>query len=982
MGRARRIKLLGPWAERYEILQPLGSGGAGEVFLAKDSQRSGDLVALKLLDRKRLRDSAIADSLRNEFSSLTRLSHPHLAKVWDFGASKEEMFLSTEYVEGSDLFSACRSADLNTVFRRLVELLRGLDYLHRRGVLHLDLKPENILVADPKGGKGGVKLIDFGLAQWTLGNPESASEFSGSPPYSAPELLLGGAAGPATDLYAVGMIFYQLFSAGLPFSSDDALQRMQEQLYAGLPAPRQLNPALPDDFGRLMHRLIERDPKKRPQSVAELLTEINAILGENYSLRPTVAPARILDESDRLFFPECLETLMQAAANPGAKILLLGKGGGGKSRLLRHFKERLQLNGSQPAYYSDPAIGLDKKSTSEGAAQPLMLDLSSFAATLWADIENKTANHRGPLFVALSEDPAGAPEFKRLPLPPLDAARLQAFLSEEIKEFPKALADSLAKECSENPLRLEDLLQELRERHAFIWTEDGWRWNQLQAESKFSDLEESAKSRWEERWKRAQKLLDHFPKGLSADSLAGMMGLELGSLAPRLERWRNEGKLRADEEGPLALYFNGENPADQPLAKIGDSEALSQELRSLYEAGEFEAGCRIALAFTKQDPSPKLKLLSARHMVAAGRSAAALDLLPEEQSIAAPQRGLYFEVRARSLASLGRLDEALEAMIQAESAYRNSKDLSGLSRILNQRGWLQKKRGDSEGALGFYAQAAEVANQAMDDYARGLALLNAGGIHHDRGELESALDFYSQAQALGESSQHPLLRLKVANNHTNIYYTLGRSSEAERSSFEMLRFAIEGSFPEEQAAALNFLSLLAGQRGDLAAQSLYLDQAIALLENRPGSALRPQLYFNRGYLHWDNQRHTAAQIDAEAALQSAQELANGFIGAWAELLIGKVLRDRPKPDFETAQAHLENAAANMRKLGLGNLLWEAEFDLGLLAKRREDGATARKHLEAARAELRSLLEEIPESRRQSYLRDRKLEKIEEELRTI
>ncbi|HKX12086.1 MAG TPA: hypothetical protein VJP40_02950, partial [bacterium] len=248
--------------------------------------------------------------------------------------------------------------------------------------------------------------------------------------------------------------------------------------------------------------------------------------------------------------------------------------------------------------------------------------------------------------------------------------------------------------------------------------------------------------------------------------------------------------------------------------------------------------------------------------------------------------------------------------------------------------------------------------------------------------LEIALGHFTQAQASADSSKHPLLRLKLANSRTNLYYTLGRAAEAERTCFEMLRFAIEGSFPEEQAAALNFLSLLAGQRGDTEAQGLYLDQAIALLENRPGSGLRPQLYFNRGYLHWDKGRHTAAQIDAEAALKAAEERANGFIGAWAGLLIAKVLRDRPKPDLEAAQAHLERASAEIRRLDLGHLLWEAEFDLGLLAKRREDKAAARRHLEAAREELQALLKEIPESRRQSYLRDRKLEKIEEELNRL
>jgi len=979
MGSPRRKKLQGPWALRYEVLQALGSGGAGDVYLAKDAERGGEWVALKLLDRKRLRESAIADSLRNEFTSLTRLSHPHLAKVWDFGSSREEMYLSTEYVEGSDLISACRNADLNTVLRRIVELLRGLDYLHRRGVLHLDLKPDNILVAKPKVGAGGVKVIDFGLAQWTLKNPEIATEFSGSPPYSAPELMLTGHTTPASDLYAVGMMFYQLFSAGLPFASEDPLQRMQEQLYGSLPPPRQLNPALPEAFGSLMQRLIERDPQKRPASAGELLGEINAALGENYSLRSAVAPAQILEESDRLFFPECLETLLAASQDQAnAKMLLLGRAGGGKSRLLRHLKERLQLSGGQPAFFSDLAL-LDPELRPEKINDPLLIDLKEVNPEEWKALRAFASSSPTPLFVSLEKDPGAAPEFQRLEIPALDAQRLQKFLSEEIRGFPANLAESLAKESSESLLQLEDLLQELRERHAIAWTDEGWRWNELQSEKDFSKLTENSHQRWEDRLGRAQNLLAYFPSGLNADSLAGMLGLEAGTLSPRLERWRQQGRLRSISEGSISLYLGNEVPTETNRDASEGWEAIRQELSLLYQAGAFESGSRVALAFAEQNPSAELKILGARHLAASGRSEVALSLLPTQEEVPEAMRGLFHEVRGRALASLGRLEEALPTLIEAENAYRAAGDSSGLSRIFNQRGWLKKKRGDAEAALGFYAQSVELAAAAQDDYAQGLALLNAGGVHHDRGELETALDFYSRSQVLAERSGHPLLLLKLANNRTNIYYTLGRAAEAESSCYDMLRVAIEGAFAEEQAAALNFLSLLAGQRGESEAQLLYLNQAIALLDQRPGSGLTPQLYFNRGYLHWDDGRYTPAQLDAEAALKAAEESANSFIAAWAGLLIAKVLRDRPKPDLSAAQAALERAASEMRRLELGHLLWEAEYDLGLLAKRRGDLDSARKHFEIARDELRGLLDEIPESRRQSYLRDRKLEKIEEEL---
>ncbi len=982
----------GPFAGRYELLRPLGQGGGGTVFLARDLRRGGQEVALKILDRRQSKDPALAAAMQNEFAALALLRHRNLAQVYDFGVTREEMFFSSEYVPGEDLLSAARGADLNTVFRLVVELLRALDYLHRRGVLHLDLKPENILVPKPEGGERGLKLIDFGLAEWKRRGVSGPGEFSGTPPYAAPELMLEQGAGPASDIYALGMLFHRLFAKEFPFPSQDPLAMMQAQV-SGPPRRAQgLNPALPEAFSDLLFKMVAKDPRDRFASIPELLAAINAVLDENFRLRGAAAPAAVLEESDHFFRRALLDRLTaELQSSAPRRLAIVGGTGLGKSRLLRRLKELLQLAGRQPLYFAD-AESLNSAAAAAvplSAGQVVLIDGAEAGPSLSPPTAAWLDAAAGPVLVAVESLEALPSGFQAETLQPLTEAELAEFLQDEIQDLPlPAASRALCAQSAGRADRLEDLLQALREEGLLQWGDAGWRWTDPEAAIPEDLLQRQAR-RWKERCSQLIEILRlSSPLGLGAETLAGLLGVSHSVLRPRLQTWTEAGHLRRREEAGETTYGIPETGEESAGRAARDWPGLRADLERHYARGEFALGAQIASLLEQANPDreaipPLVRILAARHYAAAGRNEAALALLPASAPPApAEEAGLYWEVRARAQLSLGKLEAAEHALTAAQESYEKIPQPSALSRVHNLRGLVENRFGRREAAVACFQRAIEAARSAGDPYAQGLAEMNLGNARHDEGRLEDARSYYEQALRSAEAADHPLLRLKLLRNRVNLLYTMGRSAEAEAGAYELLRQALRADLPEDQAAALNFLSLFAGQRGDLDAQRHHLDQAIALLEARGASPLLPQLYFNRAYLNWDAKKFPAAQLDAEAALALAERLANPFLEAWSRLALGKILRDRAKPDLAAARVQLEAARSRMEAHQLRHLLWEADFDLGLLEKCAGDPTAAAARFARAKASLEALLPQLPEGQRQSYLRDRKLEKILEAMEDL
>ncbi|MER5182707.1 serine/threonine-protein kinase [Streptomyces sp. NPDC002896] len=258
-------------ADRYRLHSPIGRGGMGEVWRATD-EVLGRAVAVKLLLNQEPDPSATA-RFRLEAQTSARLSHPHVVGVFDFGAWDGRFYLVMELVEGGSLAqeTAGRARlDPERVAAIAAEAAAGLAAAHREGVVHRDIKPGNLLLATD----GTVKLGDFGIARF-LDDPAAAltstGQIVGTGLYLAPERALGQQAGPASDVYSLGCVLYQLLAGQPPFAADTATGLLYQHVDTPPVPPGQLGVAVPPAFENYLLGLLAKRPEDRPsaQQVAD-----------------------------------------------------------------------------------------------------------------------------------------------------------------------------------------------------------------------------------------------------------------------------------------------------------------------------------------------------------------------------------------------------------------------------------------------------------------------------------------------------------------------------------------------------------------------------------------------------------------------------------------------------------------------------------------------------------------------------------------
>ena len=260
--------MIGTTLSHYRILEPLGAGGMGEVYLAHDLHLDRD-VAVKVLLRGSLADPTARERFRREAHVLSRLSHPGVATIFDFDTQDDVDFLVMEYVPGGTLQSRLQKGplDLDELTRIGAEIGDALEDAHRRGFLHRDLKPGNIVLTTT----GTPKILDFGLAgllhaSHTATNLTQAGAILGSLPYMAPEQLRGETDDCRTDVYAFGAMLYEMATGRRPFDKDRPEALMFEILHGATRPVHSLRPEAPAELDRLIESCLSKDPASRPAS--------------------------------------------------------------------------------------------------------------------------------------------------------------------------------------------------------------------------------------------------------------------------------------------------------------------------------------------------------------------------------------------------------------------------------------------------------------------------------------------------------------------------------------------------------------------------------------------------------------------------------------------------------------------------------------------------------------------------------------------
>lgn len=276
--RAPAVRLFAPGAEvgrRYEVRSVLGTGGSASVYAAWDRDLKR-LVALKALRHDRMSETALK-RFRREVAVARDADSPRLVRVYDVGEAGETVFLTMELVEGESLRQRLGREPLETseVLRISREVLHALGDLHRLGIVHRDVKPGNVLL----GAGGLVKLADFGLARHWDGGDTRATETEGlvgTMEYLAPEQALGRPVDARTDLYAFGVVLYEMLSGTVPFSSESVLGNVVARLGEKAPDVRRAASSVPAWLAGVVARALERDPANRYATAGELLADLEA----------------------------------------------------------------------------------------------------------------------------------------------------------------------------------------------------------------------------------------------------------------------------------------------------------------------------------------------------------------------------------------------------------------------------------------------------------------------------------------------------------------------------------------------------------------------------------------------------------------------------------------------------------------------------------------------------------------------------------
>jgi serine/threonine-protein kinase len=264
---------------RYRVQAKIASGGTSTVYRGLD-ERLDRPVAVKVMDARYAGDEQFLTRFRMEARTVARLKHPGLVAVYDQGLDARHPFLVMELIEGGtlrELLIERGPMPPHAVAAVLRPVLGGLGAAHRAGLVHRDVKPENVLISDD----GEVKIADFGLVRAVAAaGITSASVILGTAAYLSPEQVRDGKATPSSDVYAAGILTYELLTGRTPFSGDSPLAVAYQRLDTDVPPPSAAIEGVPTQFDELVGRATARDPADRYADAGELGAELDAIAEE------------------------------------------------------------------------------------------------------------------------------------------------------------------------------------------------------------------------------------------------------------------------------------------------------------------------------------------------------------------------------------------------------------------------------------------------------------------------------------------------------------------------------------------------------------------------------------------------------------------------------------------------------------------------------------------------------------------------------
>ncbi len=273
---------------RYRVVRKLGTGGMANVYLAED-QELGRRVAIKMLDDRHAQDEQFVERFRREAKNAAGLSHPNIVSIYDRGQAEGTYYIAMEYLEGrtlKELLVRRGPTPVAVAIDYARQILAALGFAHRNGIVHRDIKPHNVVVAPD----GRLKVTDFGIARAGTSQMTETGSIIGTAQYLSPEQAKGAQVTPASDIYSVGIVLYEMLTGSVPFTGDTPLEIAMKHLSARPEPPSEQRPEVPHELDSIVLRALAKSPDDRYQSADEMDADL-ARAGRGQAVAPETEEA-------------------------------------------------------------------------------------------------------------------------------------------------------------------------------------------------------------------------------------------------------------------------------------------------------------------------------------------------------------------------------------------------------------------------------------------------------------------------------------------------------------------------------------------------------------------------------------------------------------------------------------------------------------------------------------------------------------------
>ena len=920
---------------RYEILELLGEGGMGAVYKASDRELDR-IVALKVIRPDMAASPEILARFKQELILSHKVTHRNVIRIYDLGEAEGVKFITMELIEGRNLQSLLKertrlSPDEAVDITR--QVCQALEAAHSVGIIHRDLKPQNIMV----DGDGRVVVMDFGLARTVRGNGLTQSgAFLGTIEYMSPEQALGTELDQRSDIFALGLILYELLSGELPFAADSAIVSLIKRTKeAAIPVSKVIA-TIPRALDAIVARCLERDLNYRYQKVAEVLADLENWQGQKPARRRAT---RFNLRRWRARWPEI--------ASIAATLLLLIIG--------FTFRDRL-FNPASTKAPAGPTVSLailpfrnatadssldwigsslaDMLSTDVGQSASLRTVSPNIVHQIFGDLRISSSTVLDPATIKRVADFSNADrvvwgQYARFGNTILIDVTLQDLKNNRTiplkvdvpseKDIPAAV-DHLADWIRQTLALPQDVMKELKA-SSFQPTSSSVNalrhYNQgleMRREGKTLDARKAfdAATNEDANFALAFARLAESYSMLGYDSEAEQSAKKavlLSQNLPDAEKYQISAiELQVNKHFPEAIR------AYENLARVlPDNSDVRAALARLYEDSGDLAKARNyyqkILASNPKDIGATIDL--GRLQIKSGDNQSALELLNRAYSLAVQvdnqeQKGMSLHLMAVAYRHLNKPEEVLRSEREALVIWRQIGHQRGLAFSLNEMAKAQASLGDAKSAMTNFSEALEIRRDIGDKRGLGDTLIDMGNLADDRGDHDGALKNYKEALQLEREIGNESMQAVSLNNIGGVYSEKGQYEDALAYLQQVLQLREKSGVVQDIVDAQHNLGQALTSMGEYERAISYYMKALDLRRSSNDTRGAAQESYGLGGLFEYQGRFGAAVHSKEEALKTFRDLKDRtfwmaeILGGYGQALILAGRMDEAKGPLDEA----------------------------------------------------------------------------------